>query len=102
MSAPDPDLPLRLNAPSTEQRLFPTLTREQMDRLATHGHRRTVSAGELLADVGNPAAPFFVVVSGAIDAVRPTGDTETLIVRHRPGQFSGEGTMITGRRTVSR
>ena len=34
--------------------------------------------------------------------LRPSGATETLIVTHRAGQFSGEGNMITGRRALAR
>ncbi len=34
--------------------------------------------------------------------LRPSGATETLIVTHGPGHFSGEGNMITGRRALAR
>ena len=59
-------------------------------------------AGEVLVDVGDKVVPFFVVVSGEIQVLRPSGATDTLIVTHRPGQFSGEGNMITGRRALAR
>jgi thioredoxin reductase (NADPH) len=42
------------------------------------------------------------VVGGEIQALRPAGATEILIVAHGPGQFSGEANMITGRRTMAR
>jgi len=98
---PDTHLPLHRVATATE-RLFPTLTAAQMARISTHGRRRKIAAGEILVDVGDKAVPFFVVVSGAIQILRPSGATATLIVTHRPGEFLGEGNMIAGRRALIR
>ncbi len=83
-------------------RAFPTLTPQQVSRIAARGRRRTTARGEVLADAGDKAAPFFVVVSGEIQALRPGENGETLIVSHRAGQFSGESNMISGRRAVAR
>jgi len=88
------------------ERLFPTLTSVQMTRIAARGRRRTIALGEVLVEVGDKDTPFFVVVSGAISgelqAPRPSGATETLVVAHGPGQFSGEASMISGRRAMGR
>src|ERR1700674_1745554 len=88
------------------ERLFPTLTSVQMARIAARGRRRTIALGEVLVEVGDKDVPFFVVVSGAVSgelqAVRPSGATETLVVAHGPGQFSGEAIMISGRRAMGR
>ncbi|PYR59865.1 MAG: pyridine nucleotide-disulfide oxidoreductase [Acidobacteria bacterium] len=89
-------------APSPAERLFPTLTDAQVARIAARGRRRPVARGEVLVEVGDKATPFFVVVNGEVQVLRPSGATETLIVTHRAGQFSGEGTMITGRRAIAR
>jgi thioredoxin reductase (NADPH) len=43
-----------------------------------------------------------VVRSGEIQIVRPSGTSETVIVAHGPGQFTGEATMISGRRSLAR
>ena len=102
MNASDPHVPLRPSAPSPEERLFPTLTTEQIERIAAHGRRRAIARGDVLVEVGDKVVPFFVVVSGEIQVLRPSDGTETLIVSHRPGQFSGEGNMITGRRALGR
>ena len=102
VNAPDPQDPPRLAAPSAAERLFPVLTGAQIDRIASHGRRRAVARGEVLVDVGQRAVPFFVVVRGAIEVLRLSGETETLIVTHRPGQFTGEGNMLTGRRALAR
>jgi thioredoxin reductase (NADPH) len=89
-------------APSPEERLFPTLTTAQITRIAPRGRRRAIAPGDVLVEVGDRVVPFFVLVSGEIQALRPSDGTETLIVTHRPGQFSGEGNMITGRRSLAR
>jgi thioredoxin reductase (NADPH) len=84
----------------TEQ-LFPTLTPAQIERVAAHGHRRAVRAGEVLIEPGAPNVPFFVVVSGQLEAVRsgaPSG--EVIVAAPTAGQFTGEATMISGRRAL--
>ena len=87
---------------SRPDRVFPTLTPQQVSRIAAHGRRRPTARGEVLIEVGDRAVPFFVVLSGELHVVRPTDTGETLIVRHHPGQFSGEGSLISGRRAVGR
>ena len=98
----DPQRPLASTAPSIAERLFPTLTGAQMVRISARGRRRAIARGEILVEVGDKDIPFFVVVSGEVQALRPAGATEILIVAHGPGQFSGEATMITGRRAMGR
>jgi thioredoxin reductase (NADPH) len=102
VSAPDPHVPLAPTAPSNTERLFPTLTSAQIARIAARGRRRTIARGEMLVEVADKDVPFFVVVGGEVQALRPSGATEILIVAHGPGQFSGEATMITGRRAMGR
>jgi thioredoxin reductase (NADPH) len=87
---------------NANERLFPTLTGTQMGRLAAIGRRREIAAGEILVEVGDKAVPFFVVVSGEIQIVQPSGAAEQLIVTHGPGQFLGEANMIAGRRSLVR
>jgi thioredoxin reductase (NADPH) len=102
MNTSDPSLtPLGVTV-SLPERVFPTLTPKQMTRIAGHGHRRSTTRGEVLVEVGDRAVPFFVVVVGEIEVLRPGTAAETLIVKHRAGQFSGEGNMITGRRAMAR
>jgi thioredoxin reductase (NADPH) len=87
---------------SRPERLFPTLTDDQVSRIAVHGRRRPSARGEVLVEVGDRTIPFFVVVAGEIQVLRQTGSTEAVIVTHHAGQFSGEGTMISGRRSIAR
>jgi thioredoxin reductase (NADPH) len=97
--SPSTPLPVTVSRPD---RIFPTLTPPQLARIASHGKRRSTVSGEVLVEVGDRPVPFFLVLSGEVQALRPTGTAETLIVSHRAGQFSGEASMITGRRAISR
>ena len=99
MATPDPSLAATVSNP---ERVFPTLTPEQIARIATHGRRRSTTRGEVLVEVGEKVVPFFVVVTGEVEALGPSETAETLIVRLRAGQFSGEATMISGRRALAR
>jgi thioredoxin reductase (NADPH) len=82
--------------------VFPTLTPAQLARIAPHGRRRAIRRGEVLVEVGDEGVPVFVVLSGEVQAVRPTERAETLIVTHHAGQFSGEANVISGRRALGR
>jgi thioredoxin reductase (NADPH) len=81
---------------------FPTLSAEQIARIARHGTKRRTRRGELLYDQGTEAPSFFVVISGALDVVRPHKDKEDPITVLGPGQFTGEVNMVTGRRSLAR
>jgi thioredoxin reductase (NADPH) len=82
--------------------MFPLLTAAQIDRIAGIGHRRAVRAGEIIFELGEQNTQFFVVVTGAIDVVRPVGDIEEPVVVHGPGQFTGEINMLSARRSLVR
>src|SRR6266480_4845667 len=87
--------------PLEQDRVFPTLTDAQTARLAAQGHRRAVARGDVLVTAGDATVPFFVVVTGAVEAVRSTPVGGVVVVTtHHPGQFSGEANMITGLRAM--
>src|SRR5258707_10593394 len=100
-SMAEPTTPLPLTASRADQ-IFPRLTSVQIERVATHGRRRAVRSGEVLVEQGDRAIPFFVVITGELEAVRPTCATETLITIVRPGQFTGEINTLSGRRALAR
>ena len=87
---------------SPAEQMFPTLTPAQLARIAGHGRVRQVSPGEVLVEAGDHVMPFFVVRTGRIEIVRPSGSTETLVAVDEPGQFTGEVTMLSGRRALMR
>jgi thioredoxin reductase (NADPH) len=84
------------------EKVFPKLTSDQISRIAAHGHKRTVQDNEVLVEQGNISIPFFVVVSGEIDVLRPVGSVETLITVYESGQFTGEVNTLSGRPTLFR
>ncbi len=84
------------------EQIFPTLNPAQISRIAPHGHMRPMQLGEVIVEQGDRNVPFFVVVSGEVEIVRPSGDVETLVTIHGPGQFSGEVNNLSGRPAVFR
>jgi len=83
------------------ERLFPTLSPQQISRIAVNGRRRSTASGDVLVDVGDRVVPFFVVLSGAIQAWRPFVGTEAVNATIRAGQFTGEAALISGRRSMA-
>ena len=84
------------------EKIFPKLTPIQIDRIALHGRTRSVQSGEVLLEQGDTSVPFFVVITGEVEIVRPFGAHETLITVHGPGEFTGEVNMLSGRRSLVR
>ena len=84
------------------EKIFPKLTPEQIDRAAAYGRTRSVQPGEVLIEQGDTSVPFFVVITGEVEIVRPFGDRETLITVHGYGEFTGEVNMLSGRRSFFR
>jgi len=84
-------------SPSDDER-YPTLTDTQIARIAAYGHERPVQRGEVLVEAGELTARFFVVISGRIEIVRLSGANEELIAEYRPGKFTGEVNLLSGRR----
>jgi thioredoxin reductase (NADPH) len=87
---------------SRVEQIFPILTPTQINRIAVHGHMRAIQPDEVLVEQGDSIVPFFVVVSGELEIVRPSCAGETLVTIHGPGQFTGEVNMLSGRRTLVR
>jgi thioredoxin reductase (NADPH) len=84
------------------EQIFPKLTPAQIRRIAARGHMRAMERGEVLYEQGDRAAPFFVVVSGELEVIRPSGGVETLVTIHGSGQFTGEVGTLSGHRTLFR
>jgi thioredoxin reductase (NADPH) len=82
---------------------FPTLTRVQIDRIRSISKLRNVRRGEILFEPGDTNVPFFVLLSGAMEIVQPDLAGERQVATHdAPGEFTGELTMISGRRCLVR
>src|ERR671932_1852671 len=87
---------------SQREKIFPKLTPSQISRIAVHGRMHSVQSGEVLIEQGDTWVPFFVVVTGEIEIVRPFGAHETLVTIHSSGEFTGEVNMLSGRRSLIR
>jgi thioredoxin reductase (NADPH) len=90
-------LGVALTLTSGIERVFPTLTPAQVERIAAHGRVRQIRPGEVLVQPGDQIVPFFVVTSGGVEIVRPSSANETLVALYGPGQFTGEVNMLSGR-----
>jgi thioredoxin reductase (NADPH) len=76
------------------------LTEEQIERIRPLGRVRRVSAGDVLFRPGDVAIPFFVLLSGRMEIVQPDLDGERMVAIHEPREFTGEMTMISGRKCL--
>ncbi len=83
-------------------KIFPKLTDSQVNRIKERGYTHPTKLGEVLVEQGDKQVPFFVLISGEIEILRPSGANETLITVHGPGQFTGEVNMLSGRRALFR
>jgi len=81
---------------------FPTLTREQIDRIRPLGRVRKVEPGDILFEVNDTSVPFFVLLSGHMEIVQPDFDGERPVAAHSPGEFTGEISMISGQKCLVR
>jgi thioredoxin reductase (NADPH) len=96
---------IRRGLPLTSSRIekiFPKLIPAQIDRIAAHGRIRSVQPGEVLIEQGDTSVPFFVVITGEVEIVRPFDAYETLVTVHGSGEFTGEVNMLSGRRSFFR
>ena len=84
------------------EKIFPRLTPAQISRIGSYGHTRSVQPGEVLIEQGDTSMPFFVVITGEIEIVRPFGAHETLITIHGDGEFTGDVNMLSSRRSLVR
>lgn len=79
--------------------IFPTLTREQVGRIAPFARERTFADSETLWNQGQRNNPMFVVVEGEIAIL---SGNDQLVTVHHPGAFSGDVDLLSGRPTVVR
>ncbi len=100
MSEANPELAPPPPLTASREQLFPILTPEQIGRIAEHGRLRKVESGEVLSDVGQANLHFYVVTGGTLMLLRSGENAETLALI-KPGMFTGEVTMLSGRRGLA-
>jgi thioredoxin reductase (NADPH) len=79
--------------------IFPTLTAEQIARIAALARERTFADGESLWNQGDRNRPLFVVLEGEVEIL---SGTDHLVTVHHPGEFSGDVDQLSGRPVVVR
>src|SRR4029453_14077029 len=87
---------------SRQDHVFPTLTAAQIARVRQHGQLRALNRGDILVEAGTTNVPLFVITAGEVEITRPSAALETLITVHGPGSFTGEATLLSGRRSLAR
>jgi thioredoxin reductase (NADPH) len=81
---------------------FPTLDEVQIARLSgcTAAKPRTIGDGQTLFEVGDLDMKFFVVKSGEVEIMDYSGDGPRRVTMHRPGQFTGDVSHLTGAKAM--
>lgn len=82
--------------------LFPILSPEHIERLAAIGERRTVPAGTILVDPSLQATSFYVLVRGELVLQQQGPTSNVKLATFEPGMFTGELSMLSGRRGLAR
>ena len=76
---------------------YPRLPDDQIARLAQHGRRRAVDAGDVLIREGERCETFYVVLSGSVAIVEGYRTADERLLRvHGPGRFIGELGLLNG------
>src|SRR2546429_3594046 len=78
--------------------MFPALTPEHQARVAAHGRLRQVEKNETVVEANAESNKFFFVVTGQLNLLRVSEDLEEVVAVCRPGMFTGELNVLSGRR----
>src|SRR6185503_8608767 len=74
----------------------------QQARVLAHGRLRRAENGETIVEPSTPGMKFFVVVSGRLELHQVSEKKEELIAFCGPGMFTGELSLLSGRRALVR
>jgi thioredoxin reductase (NADPH) len=87
---------------SVPSEMFPVLTSAQQARVLAHGQRQTVDQNEIVIELNEHVTKVFVVVSGRLQVLQVSNNQEQVVAICNPGMFTGELTVLTGRRGLVR
>src|SRR5882672_5431869 len=82
-----------------EEEAFPTLTAEQIARIAPFARERDLADDESLWEAGDRNRPLFVVVRGEIEIL---SGADHVVTVHKAGAFTGDVDLLSGRPVVVR
>src|SRR3981189_2084234 len=77
----------------------PNLSPKQIDRIRSVALLRSVQAGEVLYEPSQPDVPLFIVLEGNVSISR-TGEDDKILAIREAGQFTGEMSVISGKRSL--
>jgi thioredoxin reductase (NADPH) len=99
-----PDTEDALSPPpgTTPSEMFPVLTSAQQTRVLAHGRRRSVEQDEIVVELNEHVTKIFVVVSGQLRILQVSNNQEHVVAICNPGMFTGELTVLSGRRGLVR
>jgi thioredoxin reductase (NADPH) len=99
---PDADDGLSPPPGSTPSEMFPVLTSAQQARVLAHGQHRTVDQSEIVVELNEHVTKVFVVVSGQLRVLQVSDNQEHVVAICNSGMFSGELSLLMGRRGLVR
>lgn len=82
--------------------MFPVLTSVQQSRVLAHGKRRNVEQGEIVFELNEHITKVFVVISGQLHILQVANNHESVVAVCNPGMFTGELSVLMGRRGLVR
>jgi thioredoxin reductase (NADPH) len=89
------------NEPNTQQNVaHPRLSDDEIAALAPLGTRSQLHDGESLFQAGERRGGFFIVLSGAVEILDPSGDKPRSLGVQQPGEFTGDVDILSRRRPV--
>jgi thioredoxin reductase (NADPH) len=77
----------------------PTLSPEQIERIRSSAQWRSVHKGEVLYESSQADVPLFIVLEGSVSISR-TGEDDKILAVREAGQFTGEMSVISGKRSL--
>ena len=99
---PNSEDPLSQPPGTTPSEMFPVLTSAQQARVLAHGQRRSVEQDKIVVELNQQVTKVFVVVSGQLHVLQVTNNQERVVAICNAGMFTGELTVLTGRRGLVR
>ena len=94
---PDETPPWAAGTDTRLHELYPALTDAQIAMMCEGGVEEYFGHGDWLWHVGDRDRPLYVVLEGAVDAVRRDVRGDTVVATFGPRQFTGETSMMAGR-----
>jgi thioredoxin reductase (NADPH) len=82
--------------------LFPKLSEPDIESLMAIGETRSFAAGTIIQDWQTPSPGIFVVLRGKVELLGTSNRIETLLETYGRGNFSGELSQLSGRKSLVR